>query len=99
MDFHPVAIDTASSILPAVKYILGLDISPDDKESRIAKVINLIGSDFYTQMFDANSQVFDSTAIGTTDYSQMTDQINNLATKLVRQYALRRGISERDITR
>ena len=92
MDFHPVAIDTASSILPAVKYILGLDISPDDKESRIAKVINLIGSDFYTQMFDANSQVFDSTAIGTTDYSQMTDQIDNLATKLVRQYALSRVI-------
>ncbi len=92
MDFHPVAIDTASNILPAVKYILGLDISPDDKKTRIAKVINLIGSDFYTQMFDANSQVFDSTAIGTTDYSQMTDQIENLATKLVRQNSLGRVI-------
>lgn len=92
MDFHPVAIDTASNILPAVKYILSLDISPNDKKTRIAKVIDLIGSDFYTQMFDANSQVFDSTVIGTTDYSQMTDQIDNLATKLVRQNSLGRVI-------
>jgi len=92
MDFHPVAIDTASNILPAVKYILDLNISPDDKKARIAKITNLVGSDFYIQMFNANSEVFDSAAIGTTDYSQMTDQIDNLATKLVRQHSLSRVI-------
>ena len=46
MDFHPVAIDTASNILPAVKYILGLDISPDDKKSRIAEVITSLAQIF-----------------------------------------------------
>lgn len=92
MDFHPVAIDTAGNVIPAIKYILGLDISPSDKKSRIASVINLVGSDFYVQMFDANSQVFDSTAIGTTDYSQMSTQVESLATKIVRQYSLDRVI-------
>jgi len=36
MDFHPVAIDTTSNILPAVKYILGLDISPTDHSVYVA---------------------------------------------------------------
>lgn len=92
MDFHPVAIDTTENILPAIKYILSLNIAPDDKKVRIAKVINLIGSDFYIQMFDANSEVFGSTAIKSADYSQMVEQVDTLATKLVRQHALSRVI-------
>lgn len=92
MDFHPVAIDTAENILPAIRYILSLDIKPSDKQSRIADAINLIGSDFYVQMFNANSEVFNSTAIDTTDYSQMNSQVESLATKIVRQYSLDRVI-------
>ncbi len=92
MDFHPVAIDTTENILPAIKYILSLNIAPNNKKARITKVINLIGSDFYIQMFDANSEVFGSTAIRSADYSQMVEQVDTLATKLVRQYALSRVI-------
>lgn len=92
IDFHPVAIDTADNILPAIRYILGLRISPAEKRARIAKVINLIGSDFYTRMFEANSEVFDSTAIGTTDYLAIQERVETLAIKLVRQYALHRPV-------
>lgn len=92
IDFHPVATDTADNILPAIRYILDLKISPAEKRKRIAKVINLIGADFYTQMFESNSEVFDSTAISTTGYSVMQERVDTLATKLVRQYALHRPV-------
>lgn len=94
MDFHPVATDTADNILPAIKYILDLDISPADKMNRIKTVINLIGSDFYVQMFDASSEVFDSTALGSTDFNEFADQIDNLARKVVRQDALGRVVDQ-----
>lgn len=94
MDFHPVATDTADNILPAIKYILDLDISPLDKTERIKKVINLIGSDFYVQMFDANSEVFDSAALGTADYNEMTGHVDTLATKIVRQHSLGRVVDQ-----
>lgn len=86
MDFHPVAVDTTKQVLTAIKYILGLEISHSDKKERIKKVLNLVGSDFYMQMFEANSEVFDSTAIGTTDYAEMDDMVGRLATKVERQH-------------
>ncbi|MBQ2659629.1 hypothetical protein IJF85_01485 [Candidatus Saccharibacteria bacterium] len=92
MDFHPVALDTTNNILPTIRYILSLDISPADKKEKLAKVFNLLGSDFYYQMFEANSEVFDSTAIGASDFGEMLDQIERLATKLVRNDALGRPI-------
>ena len=91
INFSPVATDIAESMDVAVKYILSLNISPDNKISRLSKIFNLVGSDFYVQMFDANSQLFDSTAIGT-DYYDMTDQINRLANKIVQNYNLGRPI-------
>lgn len=94
MDFHPVATDTADNILPAIKYILDLDISPLDKTERIKKVINLIGSDFYVQMFDANSEVFDSTALGMADYNDLVGHVDTLATKILRQHSLGRVVDQ-----
>lgn len=84
VDFHPVAKDTAKSMMKVVDYILGLPITKADKLARMVKVFNLVGSDFYMQMFNANSEMFDSTAIGTTDYGNMTNQIERLAQKITR---------------
>lgn len=84
IDLSKVAFDTAKNVHPAIKYILGLKISQDDKIKKINETIRLIGMDFYTQMFDASSEIFDSAAIGMTDYNQMTDQIERLSRKIVR---------------
>lgn len=94
IDFHPVTTDTATNVVPTVKYILSLNISPTEKKMRIKAVFDLIGSDFYAQMFSANSTVFDSTAIGTLGYEEMDDQVARLATKLVRQDALGRPVDQ-----
>ncbi len=94
MDFHPVAIDTSANILVAIKYILGLDISPSDKKRRISRAIRTTGSSFYAQMFAANSEIFDSTAISLVGDTGMDEMIDSLATKLVRQYSLGRVIDQ-----
>lgn len=91
INFSPVATDTAKSMDSLVKYILNLNISPEEKIRRLAKSFNLVGSDFYIQMFEANSQLFDSTAIGT-DYSEMTDQIDRLSRKIVQNDNLGRPV-------
>lgn len=90
INFSPVATDTAKSMLKVVEYILGLDISKAEKVRRLNTSFNLVGSDFYVQMFDANSQLFDSTAIGTTDYNEMAERIDGLSNKLVQNYNLGR---------
>lgn len=90
INFSPVATDTATNMLKVVEYILSLDISKAEKVKRLIKSFNLVGSDFYVQMFDANSQLFDSTAIGTTDYNVMAERIDRLSNKLVQNYNLGR---------
>lgn len=91
INFSPVATDTAESMDRLVKYILGLNIKPDEKIRRLSKAFNIVGSDFYVQMFEANSELFDSTAIGT-DYGDMTDQIDRLSRKIVQNYNLTRPV-------
>lgn len=91
INFSPVATDTAESMDRVVKYILGLNIKPDEKVRRLVKSFNLVGSDFYIQMFEANSNLFDSTAIGT-DYGEMTDQIDRLSRKIVQNDNLGRSV-------
>lgn len=91
MDFSKVATDTAESMDALVKFILSLDIDPDDKKGRIAKAFRIVGSEFYSKLYGANSEVFDSTAIKTLidlDYNQ----IDRLANKLVQNYVLGREI-------
>lgn len=90
INFSKVATDTAKNMDKVVDYILKLDIPKAEKIRRLKLAFNLVGSDFYVQMFDANSALFDSTAIGTTDYNEMAIQIDGLARKLVQNYNLGR---------
>lgn len=91
INFSPVATDTAESMDSLVKYILNLNIAPEEKTRRLAKSFNLVGSDFYIQMFEANSYLYDSAAIGT-DFSEMSDQIERLARKIVQNDNLGRPV-------
>lgn len=90
MEFSGVSLDTSKNVFETIKYILGLNISLDDKRSRVIKVLRLVGTSFHTKMFDDNSRIFDSTAlktIGVDDSSQSA----RLATKLIRNYSLGRS--------
>ena len=92
INFSPVATDTAKKMQDVVRYILGLNISPEEKIIQLNNTFNLVGSDFYMQMFDASSELFDSAAIGT-DYGQMTDQIERLSRKIVQNDNLGREVN------
>ena len=91
MDFSKVATDTAESMDTLVKFILSLNIDPAEKKRRLGQAFRIIGSQFYTQLFEASSEVFDSTAITTLvdlDYNQ----IDRLSNKLVQNYVLGREV-------
>lgn len=90
MEFSKVASDTAKEMRKVVNYILDLNISPDDKISRLIKSFNAVGQDFYDQMFSANSELFDSEAIKSLGFSNPEDQIQRLSVKIVRNYNLGR---------
>ena len=63
INFEPVASDVAAQMSETVNYILGLNISPADKIARLSTAFNLVGSDFYVQMFGACSEGLDSMAL------------------------------------
>ena len=90
VDFSGVTNDTSSLVAAAVDMILSLDISPADKQSRIAALPYNVGEHYHTQLYDATSAVFDSTAIKSTGFNDMKDQTERLALKIVRNYALSR---------
>lgn len=92
INFTPVVKDTAKNMQEVVNYILGLNITPAEKVRRLSATFNLVGSDFYLQLFEANSELFDSTAIGTTDFYEMQDQIDRLSHKIVQNYNLGREL-------
>ena len=88
INFEPVASDVAAQMSETVHYILSLDISAAEKVNRIVRSFNLVGSDFYVQMFGASSEVFDTMALSSMGYDEMLAQVERLGTKLVRNYAL-----------
>ena len=88
INFEPVASDVATQMSETVHYILSLDISAAEKVNRIVRSFNLVGSDFYVQMFGASSEVFDSMALSSMGYDEMLAQVERLGTKLVRNYAI-----------
>ena len=92
INFTPVAKDTAKTMQKAVNYILSLNIDPAEKIRRLSLTFNLVGSDFYMQLFEANSILFDSTAIGTTDFYEMQEQIDRLSHKIVQNHNLGREV-------
>lgn len=91
MEFSKVATDTAESMDRLVKFILSLDISPNEKKRRLAIAFRTVGARFYAQMFEATSEVFDSMAI-TTLINLDYDQIDRLSEKLVQNYVLGREV-------
>ena len=91
MDFSGVTIDTSNQVTEAVNYILALDISPADKQMRIAKVIKSVGSHFHNQLYGANSQIFDSATIASAGLDDANAQAQRLANKIVRNHALSRN--------
>lgn len=90
MNFSNVATDMSNQMIEVVDYILSLDISPADKRARLIKVFGLVGNEFFGKMFADNSELFASTAIGTTGFKNPEDQIERLATRLVRNDNLTR---------
>ena len=91
MDFSKVATDTAESMDALVKFILSLNISPFEKKRRLVQAFRIVGASFYEKLFNASSEVFDSTAI-TTLVDLDESQISRLADKLVQNYVLGREI-------
>ncbi len=91
MDFSKVATDTAKGMKDLVAYILSLNISPADKKGSIARAFRTVGSKFYSQLFEASSEIFDSRAI-TTLINLDYNQISRLSEKLVQNYVLGREI-------
>lgn len=83
MNFSPTASDIGEQMMEVVRYILSLNISPDDKRGRITKAFGIVGRQFYDKMFLDNSEVFDSTAIGSLGFTNPENQIQRLSAKIV----------------
>ena len=92
MDFSGVTNDTSVRVSEVIDYILGLNISPDEKRLRIANVVRAVGVHFHFQLFDASSEIFDSAAMASKGIEDADGQADRLAAKLVRNYALGRQI-------
>lgn len=90
MDFSKVATDIAKQMREVVDYILNLNISPADKRARLTRAFQIVGYEFFDKMFNDNSLLFDSEAIGTLGYQNKGDKIQGLAYKLVQNYNLTR---------
>lgn len=92
MDFSGVAIDTAANTMVEVEYILSLNISPAEKRQNLRNIFLTHGRKFFMQLFNANSEVFDSVALRSNGFVDTDDQIGHLAAKLVQNYYLSREI-------
>lgn len=90
MEFSKVATDIGEQMLKVVNYILGLNISPADKRERLKRAFRIVGDEFFNKMFSDNSELFDSTAIGTLGYQNPGNRIEGLSAKLVQNYNLGR---------
>jgi hypothetical protein len=90
MDFSGVTDDTGARVSAVINYILGLNISPDEKVSRISNVVRSVGEHFHSQLFGAASEVFDSASMASRGLDNTDGQAQRLATKIVRNYALGR---------
>lgn len=92
MDLSGIAEDMGQETTESVEYILSLDVSPQQKKALLEKLLLAVGAAFYLKMFRDSSEVFDSTSIETLGYAGLEDQTSKLATKLLRNYALTRGV-------
>lgn len=87
MDFRGIVKDTTTAVQNLINYILGLGISPEAKKNRIAGVYSSVGREFAKKTFEDASFLFDSTAIKSRVDINEEDQVERLATKVVRDSA------------
>ena len=87
MDFRGIVKDTTTAVQNLINYILALDISPEAKKNRIAGVYSSVGREFAKKTFEDASFLFDSTAIKSRVDINEEDQVERLATKVVRDSA------------
>jgi len=97
VDFERIAVDTAKQVSEQVDYILGLNISPGDKQLQIAKLVASIGVVYHDQAYGAVSTALGSQAVASTGPIDTTDRSNRLAQKVVRNYSLGRAVNDRTI--
>lgn len=90
MNFSPAATDIGKQMVKVVDYILSLNISPMDKRARLVKAFGIVGREFFDKMFNDNSELFASEAIGTLGFQNPDDQVERLAAKLVQNDSLGR---------
>ena len=90
MNFSPTAKDISRQTIKVIEYILSLNISPNDKKTRLIKALGIVGNEFFDKMFADNSLLFDSEAIGTLGFRNPDEQIERLSSKLIQNYNLGR---------
>lgn len=88
MDFHPIIEEIADNVNSEINSILSLNISPDEKVRQISLVLGTVGRDFGDKMAADISYGLDADAITTTIESNVNDQVQVLALKIVRDNAL-----------
>lgn len=92
MDFERIAKDTSKNVAEQVKFILDLNISPADKQARIARLVILVGESYHEQTYAAVATALDSTAIASAGLENPDAQAQRLSQKIVRNYALSREV-------
>ncbi len=94
MDFAGVASDAGARVAEIVKYILPLNIHPDEKYLRIARVARAAGTHFHARLYGANCRVFGVGGMQSAGIDRWDGQAERLANKIVRSYALSRDTTD-----
>lgn len=94
VDFSGISGDMEERAAAAVRQILAMDASPEYKKKRLLELLRRTGNAYHDQLFEASSEVFDSTAIQAARHDAK-EQAERLATKLLRNNALNRETIDR----
>lgn len=89
MDISAIATDISVQTLGLVKYILALNISPEEKNKYITSAIKMVGSSFHDKTYNDVVYMFGAQNMKAPAYSS-SDQVDNLTTKILREYSLGR---------
>lgn len=87
MDFREIVEETATLVSRRIATILKKDLSPEGKKKLISALFQGTGRAFADKLFSDVSELFDSSAIKNVIEINYDDQIERLATKIVRDNA------------
>lgn len=87
MDFRAIVEEVATLVSDKIAEILQKNLSPEDKKRLIAALFQGTGRVFADKLFADVSELFDSSAIKNIIDINYEDQIERLATKIVRDAA------------